>query len=69
MKEIIPDVIDELYGYFVPAPTPQFWPEHMAGDPVQAHGLWSFYQGLQLGLHLAHACWDQGCPLSGHGGI
>ncbi len=58
MKTLIPDVVDELYGYFVPPPNPEFWPEHMAGDPVRAHGLWSFYQGLQLGLRLAEACRD-----------
>ena len=58
MAEIIPDVIDELYSYFVPASTSQFWPDHLAKDPVQAHGLWSFYQGLQLGIRLSQACQD-----------
>lgn len=58
MKEPIPDVVDELYGYFVPSVTPQFWPEYLAHDPIQAHGLWAFYQGLQLGLKLSEACRD-----------
>ncbi|WP_251447407.1 hypothetical protein [Vermiculatibacterium agrestimuris] len=58
MKELIPDVVDELYQYFVTPPNPAFWPEHIVHDPVQAHGLYSFYQGLQLGLKLAEACRD-----------
>lgn len=58
MEHKIPDVVDELYSYFVPPPNPEFWPEYMADDPVRGHGLWSFYQGLQLGLRLAEACRD-----------
>ena len=57
MQDKIPDIVDELYGYFVPSPIPQFWPEYLQNDPIKAHGLWSFYQGLQLGLQLAGRVW------------
>ena len=59
MKKPIPEVVDELYGHFVVPPNPAFWPEYIAHDPVKAHGLYSFYQGLLLGLQLADACREE----------
>lgn len=56
MENQIPLIIDELYSYFVTEPDPKFWPDHLRGDPVRAHGLWSFYQGVRLGLQLSGAC-------------
>ena len=59
MKEEIPLVIEELYLQFSPGPIPSFWPEYLQEDPIRGHGLWSFYQGLKLGLRLSAACLDQ----------
>ena len=56
MNDPIPIVVEELYRGFVTPPNPAFWPEHLQKTPVQGHGLWSFYQGLRLGLQLADAC-------------
>jgi len=56
MNDPIPIVIEELYRGLVPGPNPTFWPEYLRESPVEGHGLWSFYQGLQLGLRLAAAC-------------
>lgn len=56
MKEPIPEVIDNLYRYFVTDPNPDFWPSYLSEKPIFAHGMWSFYQGLLLGLRLADAC-------------
>ena len=53
MENQIPLIIDELYSYFVTEPDPKFWPDYLRGDPVRAHGLWSFYQG---------SGWDFSCP-------
>ena len=59
MKEEIPLVIEELYLQFSPGPMPDFWPEYLREDPIRGHGMWSFYQGLKLGLRLSTACLDQ----------
>lgn len=59
MKEPIPEVVDELYWLFVPSQRPEYWPEYIAHDPTKAHGMYSFYQGLLLGLHLADACREE----------
>ena len=56
MGTTIPIVIEELYRGLVPGPNPAFWPEYLRENPVEDHGLWSFYHGLQLGLQLAAAC-------------
>jgi len=56
MDTEIPVIVDELYRYFVTPPDPHFWPDYFRKDPVQGHGLWSFYQGLSLGLQVASAC-------------
>lgn len=58
MENQIPIVVDELYRYFVTPPDPRFWPDHVRDDPVTAHGLWSFYQGLRLGIQVSSACLD-----------
>ncbi len=58
MEPQIPTVISELYRSFVTDPNPKFWPEYIRDDPVAAHGLWSFYQGLRLGMQVSQACLD-----------
>lgn len=58
MEPQIPTVISEPYQSFVTDPNPKFWPEYIRDDPVAAHGLWSFYQGLRLGLQVSQACLD-----------
>ena len=52
----IPEVIEELFYAWVPAPEARQWPEHLGEDPVRGYGLFSFYQGLALGLRLESAC-------------
>lgn len=59
MEPRIPFIIEALYPYFVPEPLPKYWPDHLRDDPVRAHGLWAFYQGLQLGFQLADACLEK----------
>ena len=56
MEPEIPIVIETLYHAIVTGPDPHFWPDYLKHEPVQGHGLWSFYQGLRLGLQLSHAC-------------
>ena len=56
MEEKIPFIVDILYQYLSSPPDPRFWPDHLQDNPVNAHGLYSFYQGLQLGLQLACSC-------------
>ncbi len=48
-------IVEVLYRYFVTQPDPAFWPDRFKKDPIQGHGLWSFYQGLRLGVQLADA--------------
>lgn len=55
MYSPIPAVIEDLYRYFSVGPDPKAWPDHLQDDPVQGHGLASFYLGLQLGLQIAAA--------------
>ncbi len=59
MDTNIPIIVEELYRYFVTQPDPCFWPDRFHKDPVQGHGLWSFYQGLCLGLQMADACLEK----------
>ena len=47
MENEIPNIVDELYRYFVTQPAPRLWPDHLQSSPIQGHGLWSFYQGLR----------------------
>ena len=56
MEQTIPIVVEELYRSLFPGPNPNLWPEYLRKSPVEGHGLWSFYQGLRLGLRLANAC-------------
>ena len=55
----IPTIADQLYRYFVTQPDSRFWPDYFKKDPIQGHGLWSFYQGLQLGMQLTDACLEK----------
>lgn len=59
MEPQIPLIVEELYPYFVTGPNPNFWPDHLKADPIQAHGLWAFYQGLRLGIQLADGCLEK----------
>ena len=59
MQPEIPLVIEMLYHHFVTTPNPDFWPEYFQSDPVRGHGLWSFYQGIRLGIQLADACLEK----------
>ena len=59
MGNDIPRIIEVLYPYFVTGPDPSFWPDYLKDDPMKGHGLWAFYQGLQLGVQLMDACLDK----------
>lgn len=59
MESEIPLVIEILYRYFVTEPSPDFWPDYFRSDPVGGHGLWSFYQGIRLGVQLTDACLEK----------
>lgn len=59
MENQIPNIVENLYHYFVTEPNPKFWPDYISHDPVKAHGLWAFYQGLRLGVQLTDACLEK----------
>ena len=59
MEPTIPAIVEALYKYFVTQPDPRFWPDYLKKDPIQGHGLWSFYQGLCLGVQLTDACMEK----------
>lgn len=59
MDDQIPYIVENLYQYLAMPPDPRFWPEHLQHDPVKAHGLYSFYQGLRVGIQLADACLEK----------
>lgn len=59
MDNQIPFIVEELYQFSVTAPNPEFWPNHIQNDPVKGHGMYSFYQGLRLGIQLANACQEK----------
>lgn len=59
MKYEIPVLVEELYYEFSHDPLPETWPRGFEDNPIQGHGMWSFYQGLQLGLQLSAICLDQ----------
>ena len=59
MEPNIPMMVESLYSYFVPGLLPEYWPDYLRNDPVRAHGLWSFYQGLRLGIQSADACLEK----------
>ena len=52
----IPEIAEPLYYATVTGPDPKLWPEHLRDNPVKAHGLWSFYSGLCMGLQLGAGC-------------
>lgn len=58
MKEEIPMLIEELYYEYAHEPTPKNWPSGFEDNPVQGYGLWSFYQGLKLGMQLHAICME-----------
>ena len=53
MQEI-PDIMEELFLAWGPAPDPGQWPEYLREDPVRGYGLFCFCQGL--GLRRSEAC-------------
>ncbi|WP_297871577.1 hypothetical protein [uncultured Oscillibacter sp.] len=55
MTHDIPVVVELLYHAWVGGPDPERWPEWMRDNPVQGQGLYSFYQGLRLGIRLLTA--------------
>ena len=55
MGNDITEIVDILYRGFVTGPDRSLWPSYIE-DPVLGHGLWSFYQGLRLGMQLSLAC-------------
>ncbi len=60
MKKVeIPMLVEELYYEFSHDPVPESWAGGFEDNPVQGHGLWSFYQGLKLGMRLSAACLGQ----------
>ncbi len=59
MKESIPLLVENLYYQYSHELVPESWPGGFENNPVQGHGLWSFYQGLRLGLQLSAICLDQ----------
>ena len=52
----LPLVIEMLYYQWVGSPQPNRWPEELRSRPTDGHGIFSFYQGLKLGLQLAASC-------------
>lgn len=59
MEAEIPMIVEELYRCFVTEPNPEFWPDRLQEDPIKGHGLWSFYQGLRLGVQLTDAALEK----------
>ncbi|MBD5118704.1 MAG: hypothetical protein HDT37_06290 [Clostridiales bacterium] len=59
MKEEIPFLVEDLYYHYSHKLVPESWVGGFEDNPVQGHGLWSFYQGLKLGIRLSAACLDQ----------
>ena len=58
-KEEIPFLVEELYYHYSHELVPESWAGGLEDNPVQGHGLWSFYQGLKLGMRLSAACLGQ----------
>lgn len=46
-------VIQMLYQCWVGGPRSERWPEYLEDRPIEGHGLYSFDQGLRLGILLA----------------
>jgi len=58
MKEEIPMLVEDLYYHYSHELVPESWVGGLEDNPVQGHGLWSFYQGLKLGMQIAVSCLD-----------
>ena len=52
----IPLIVEMLYTQWVPPPQPERWPEVLQSNHVKGHGMFSFYEGLKLGLQLSFSC-------------
>ena len=59
MKHEIPMLVEDLYNHYSHELVPDSWVGGFEENPVQGHGLWSFYQGLRLGLQLTDACLEK----------
>ena len=53
-------LMDELYYAMIGGPHPDRWPEYLAENPVQAHGMHCFREGVRLGLLLAAEAFSAG---------
>ena len=51
----IPEVVEQLYYNRVTIPEPEKWAGYIGKNPVLAQGLYSFYQGLCLGMNRSDA--------------
>lgn len=60
MENQIPIIVEELYHAIVGQPQPFLWPEDLRKVPIQGHGMWAFYRGLQIGVQIAAACLERG---------
>ena len=56
----IPEVVEQLYYNWVTIPDPDKWSNRIGQNSILAQGLYSFYQGLYLGMQLSGASrqWD-----------
>lgn len=59
MGNEIPLIVEELYLALVGEPKPFLWPERLRKKPLWGHGMWAFYQGLQIGVQIAAACLER----------
>ena len=59
MQHDIPVIVEQLFHYFITPPDPCLWPDYLKGEPIQGHGLWSFYQGLCLGMQITDTCLEK----------
>ena len=59
MKQEIPYLVEELYYQYSHQLVQESWVNGLEDNPVHGHGMWSFYQGLRLGMRLSAACLGQ----------
>lgn len=57
----IPEVVEQLYYNWVSIPDPEKWPEYLGKNAALGQKLYSFYQGLCLGMDLSEARRAWGC--------
>lgn len=55
MSYPIPEVVEQMHTFFVMPPDPERWPDYLRDDPMKGYSLYSFYQGVRLGLQIAAA--------------